>query len=237
MNSKNSGYIGKSLITWRKWTDIPLIVLAVGSLPILLLELVSNRLSNSDQQFIQIVNVVVFVAFFVDYLVELAIARQKSSYIRHEWTSLLVVVAQGLAISSSLGLFGALRSLRALRLFVAIGRLVAIGSAAGKETRRIFARRAASLAIGVAGFTWITSAVGFTLAEDVGVNGRVKSFGDALWWSASTISTVGYGDIYPVSAAGRTLAVFTMMIGVSVFGVLTARIAQFLIQNNSKTQT
>ena len=57
----------------------------------------------------------------------------------------------------------------------------------------------------------------------------MDSFFDALWWSAATITTVGYGDIYPVTAAGRIIAVFTMVVGVSTLAVVTARIAQFLI--------
>ena len=76
---------------------------------------------------------------------------------------------------------------------------------------------------------WISSAVAFTLVEDVGSGRRVESFGDALWWSAATISTVGYGDIYPVTTVGRLIAVFTMIVGVSTFGVLTASIARALL--------
>ena len=60
----------------------------------------------------------------------------------------------------------------------------------------------------------------------------MDSFFDALWWSAATITTVGYGDIYPVTAAGRIIAVFTMVVGVSTLAVVTARIAQFLIKND-----
>jgi voltage-gated potassium channel len=78
--------------------------------------------------------------------------------------------------------------------------------------------------------TWITSAVVFTLAEDVGRTGRVSSFFDALWWSTCTITTVGYGDVYPVTAIGRLTAGFTMVVGVSAFAVITARVAQALVR-------
>jgi voltage-gated potassium channel len=89
-----------------------------------------------------------------------------------------------------------------------------------------------SVAISVSGLVWITSAVAFTLVEDVGTGRRVESFGDALWWSATTISTVGYGDIYPVTVVGRLVAVLTMIVGVSTFGVVTARIASALIRDD-----
>ena len=84
----------------------------------------------------------------------------------------------------------------------------------------------------MAGLTLVTSAVAFTIAEDVGDSRRVGSFFDALWWSAATITTVGYGDIYPVTAAGRIIAVFTMVVGISTLAVVTARIAQFLIASD-----
>ena len=74
------------------------------------------------------------------------------------------------------------------------------------------------------------SAVAFTLAENVSETGTLNSFGDALWWSAATITTVGYGDIYPVTALGRIVGVFTMLVGISTFAVVTAKVAEFLVR-------
>lgn len=221
------------LIAWRKWTDLPLLVLAIGSLPLLLLELVSNRLIDADRSFLFSVNLAVFVAFAIDYIVELTMSKQRVRYIRTEWSSLLIVFAQLLALLPSFGFFGILRGARGLRVVSTISRVAGIGIASRTEGRQLLKRRAASLAFGLAGFTLITSAVAFTLAEDVGNTGRIHSFFDALWWSAATITTVGYGDIYPVTAAGRVIAVFTMVVGISTLAVVTARIAQFLIQSDS----
>ncbi|HVF76638.1 MAG TPA: potassium channel family protein [Acidimicrobiales bacterium] len=85
----------------------------------------------------------------------------------------------------------------------------------------------------MAGLTWLTSAVGFTLAEDVGADGRVHSFFDALWWSSTTITTVGYGDVYPVTAAGRVIGAVTMVVGISTFAVVTAKVAEFLMRTGA----
>jgi voltage-gated potassium channel len=52
-----------------------------------------------------------------------------------------------------------------------------------------------------------------------------------LWWSASTITTVGYGDVYPVTFAGPVIGVFTMVVGVSTFALVTAKLAQFLVRD------
>ncbi len=224
------------IATWRRWTDLPLLVLAVGSLPLLLLELVSDRLTHSDRNFVFGVNVAVFIAFAISYGVEIFLSESRVKYAKSEWLSLLIVIAQLLALLPAMGFFGVLRGARALRVIVTLLRVVGIGVASRTKGREVLKKRAASMAFGFAGFTLVTSAVAFTLAEDVGESGRVRSFFDALWWSAATITTVGYGDIYPVTAAGRIIAVFTMVVGVSTLAVVTARIAQFLIQNDSENE-
>ena len=224
------------ITTWRRWTDLPLLILAVGSLPLLLLELVSDRLTHSDRNFVFGVNIAVFIAFAISYVVEIFLSESRVKYAKSEWLSLLIVVAQLLALLPALGFFGVLRGARALRVIVTLLRVVGIGVASRTKGREVLKKHAASMAFGSAGFTLVTSAVAFTLAEDVGESGRIHSFFDALWWSAATITTVGYGDIYPVTAAGRIIAVFTMVVGVSTLAVVTARIAQFLIQNDSENE-
>lgn len=225
MNTDTAG-----LAKWKRWTDLPLMVLAIGSLPILLLELVADRLPRVDRSFVFGVNVAVFVAFGIDYVAELALTRSKRAYVRTQWASLAIVMAQLLALLPALTVFGALRAARALRVAATVARLFGVGGTTRADGRSLLKRHAASFAFGVAGFTWIASAAAFTLAEDVGAGRRVHSFFDALWWSAATITTVGYGDIYPVTALGRIIAVFTMLVGISTLAVVTARIAQFLIK-------
>jgi voltage-gated potassium channel len=226
-------YLTPGLERWRRATDAPLLVLAIGSLPLLMLELARHELPGGNQIFLDVVNVVVLVAFAVDYVVELWLSAHRVAYVRGEWTSLLIVVAQALAIVPALAGFGVLRILRAGRVWRSIAvlfRLVAIGGAAASEGRAILRRHAAGFALGLAGFTWLTSAVGFTLVEDVSRSGRLHSFFDALWWSSATITTVGYGDVYPVTGAGRMIGVVTMVVGISTFAVVTAKVAEFLVR-------
>ena len=220
------------LVTWRKWTDIPLLIIAIGSLPLLLLEIISHRLTSADKTFLLIVNLTVFLAYAVDYVVEFLVTPEKGRYVRSEWSSLLIVIAQLFAVLPAMSFLGFLRGARALRVVSSFTRIIGISMASRSQGREILKKRATSFAFGLAGFTLITSAVGFTLAEDVGKDGRVHSFFDALWWSGATITTVGYGDIYPITAAGRIIAIFTMLVGISTLAVVTARIAQFLIKND-----
>lgn len=221
--------ISPRLATWRRRTDLPLLLIAIGSLPLLLLEVVDDRLSKADQNFLTAINVLVFIAFAIDYVVELAVTYNRATYARTQWASLVIVISQLLALLPALGFLGILRGVRALRVVGALSRVIGIGAASKEQGRKYFKEKAASVAFGMSAFTLVTSAVAFTIAEDVGDGRRINSFFDALWWSASTITTVGYGDIYPVTVTGKIIAVFTMVVGVSTLAVVTARIAQFLV--------
>ena len=223
--------ISPRLATWRRRTDLPLLLIAIGSLPLLLLEVVDDRLSKADQNFLTAINVLVFIAFAIDYVVELAVTYNRATYARTQWASLVIVFSQLLALLPALGFLGILRGVRALRVVGALSRVIGIGAASKEQGRKYFKEKAASVAFGMSAFTLVTSAVAFTIAEDVGDGRRINSFFDALWWSASTITTVGYGDIYPVTVTGKIIAVFTMVVGVSTFAVVTARIAQFLVSS------
>jgi len=55
-----------------------------------------------------------------------------------------------------------------------------------------------------------------------------KSFSDSLWWALVTVTTVGYGDIVPVSLFGKWLAVLLMLVGISTIGMLTSALTNFL---------
>jgi voltage-gated potassium channel len=217
------------LTTWQRRTNTPLMVLAVGTMPLLLLDLVSDRLTSLDRAFLFTVNLVVFLAFLADYLVGLMLTSSRLPYARRHIGSLLIVVAQLLALLPALGFLGALRGARAVRPLIAVARLIGLAMVTRQTGRDFLRKRAASVAFAIAGFTLITSAVAFTLAEDVGTGRRISSFFDALWWSTATITTVGYGDIYPITGVGRVIAAFTMLIGISTLAVVTARVAAFLI--------
>ena len=223
---------GEKVERWRKHTDTPLTIIAIGSLPVLFLHFVADRLSSQDKKFILIIDLIVLFAFLVDYFVELVLSTNKSRYVKTEWLNAIVTLAQIIALLPSFGIAGIFRAARGFRVVLTIARVLGIGAAASQnDGRKLLKEKATALAFGLAGFTCITSAVAFTVAEDVGQGKKVGSFFDALWWSASTITTVGYGDIYPVTAVGRLVALFTMLIGVSTLAIVTARIAKFLIRD------
>lgn len=82
----------------------------------------------------------------------------------------------------------------------------------------------------------MSAALGFYYME-VNVNENVSSLWDAFWWTVVTITTVGYGDIYPVTTAGRILAIALMLGGIGTFSSITAAIAAYTISKNKNKAT
>ena len=68
-------------------------------------------------------------------------------------------------------------------------------------------------------------------AEQDAPNANITTIGDALWWAATTVTTVGYGDRYPVTTAGRFIAVTLMVVGIALVGAITASIAAWFVSS------
>ncbi|HEX3793783.1 MAG TPA: ion channel [Acidimicrobiales bacterium] len=71
------------------------------------------------------------------------------------------------------------------------------------------------------------------LFENHAAGSNIHNYGDALWWAVVTVTTVGYGDRFPVSGGGRIVAVVLMMVGIGLIGVLTATVASFFVQEHT----
>jgi len=72
-------------------------------------------------------------------------------------------------------------------------------------------------------------AVGILICEQQDPDANIKTAGDAIWWSVTTVTTVGYGDKYPVTAEGRIVAMILMVAGIGLFGILSGLAASFFI--------
>jgi voltage-gated potassium channel len=222
-----------SVTQFRRRISGPLTVLAVGSLPFLLLELERDALQPTERLMVDAINVLVLVAFAVDYVLGIAVSSNRRDFVRTEWLGLVIIISQALALMPAFAGLGVLRALRAGRLarvIVVLLRAVALGGMAASRGRQLLREQGGRLAFGIASITWLSSAAAFTVVED-NVGERVHSFADALWWSAATITTVGYGDIYPTTPVGRLIGGFTMVVGISTFALVTAKVAQFLVRD------
>lgn len=74
------------------------------------------------------------------------------------------------------------------------------------------------------------------IVEHEAAGASVDDFPTALWWSATTVTTVGYGDTAPVTAVGRGLGVLLMFVGIGVFGIFTANVAAFFVEEEGKSE-
>jgi voltage-gated potassium channel len=110
-------------------------------------------------------------------------------------------------------------------------RVVVVGIRFWTEAHTVLRERTYSF-IATASLLAVGASAGLVYAFERGGDGPIQSFSDALWWAAVTITTVGYGDMYPKTPAGRGLAVCLMLIGISLFGVLTARVAAFFVESD-----
>ncbi len=83
--------------------------------------------------------------------------------------------------------------------------------------------------LGLVALVVLTGAVGFYAAE-FGRNPNIDSFGDALWWAVVTVTTVGYGDYFPITPMGRVFGAFLMFSGIGALGLFTAAVAAYLVK-------
>lgn len=95
----------------------------------------------------------------------------------------------------------------------------------------VLERRAQSAFLGAALVAFLTVFLGAVavLRVERPMGGNITTAGDALWWAMVTMSTAGYGDLYPVTAEGRVVAVVLMVVGVGLFGAVTGLFASWIL--------
>lgn len=195
---------------WTRRTEYPLASLAVLFLAAYAWPILQSTLSHPLRQLCAVVVYVSWAMFAVDYVGRFALAGKKRTFV---WHNLLDLASIALPV---------LRPLRLLRL-VALIRILNRKATASLQGRvAIYVGSTVVLIVFVAALAVLD-------AERGKPHANINSFGDALWWSVTTVMTVGYGDRYPVTLAGRFVAVGLMLGGIALLGVVTASIASWLI--------
>ncbi|MDP9378631.1 MAG: potassium channel family protein [Chloroflexota bacterium] len=162
---------------------------------------------------------IIIALFAAELVVKVAVAENRLRYLRTHWLDVLIVV---------LPLLRPLRVLRILRLLPILAR-GALG------LRRVMGPYHGGWVLLIGLGSVLLSAVLVTVFEH-GADSTIKTFGDALWWAATTVTTVGYGDKFPVTPEGRAVAVFLMVIGIALFGMFTAAIAAYFVDRSAKPE-
>jgi voltage-gated potassium channel len=164
------------------------------------------------------VSTVSYIVFAADYVTRLSLAPNRARwFVRHLFDLLVVTLPL-------------LRPLRLLRLVLLIG---ALNKAVGH------AIRGRVMIYTVAGVTLLVyvSSLAVLEAERPNPHATIKTFGNAVWWAVTTITTVGYGDLSPVTITGRVITVLLMIGGISLVGAVTATLASWLVQRVAEEDT
>ena len=164
----------------------------------------------------------IWAAFAGDLTVRTYLAERRLGYLRTHWYDVLIVAVPFLR---PLRILRSARGLRLLRL----ARLLPFAIRASITARTILRRHGLQYFLFI-GAGIVVACAGLVTLLEQGGEGSIEDFPTALWWAVTTITIVGYGDVTPVTAAGRGVAVFLMLMGIAFFSLITASIASFLVE-------
>lgn len=162
-----------------------------------------------------VVVVTTWVMFIVDYLARLLLSHPRGLWVRRHLIDIVIVLVP---------------TLRPVRLLGALTRLTSFTRTAGSSLRArllIYGAGAALLLIWMASLTVLN-------AERHAPGATITSFGNAVWWAFCTVTTVGYGDYTPVTIPGRVIAVFLMVGGVVLVGLIVASFSSWVVERAAR---
>jgi voltage-gated potassium channel len=159
----------------------------------------------------------VWLAFFVETVLLSSLVKDRRAYLLGNWIN-LVIITGGLPFFWQFApLVGMLRSFRLVLVVVILVRL-------SKSARMLLSRHQLGNTLAVAVVTMVLS--GIIVSR---IDPSIGSVWDGMWWAWVTMSTVGYGDVVPHSAAGRLFGALLILFGVVLVSLLTANFAAFFI--------
>src|SRR5215216_4988087 len=195
-------------------TEVPMLLLAIVFLiAVAAPEVV--ELSPEWEMTFEAITWFVWAAFAFELVVKTYLAPNRWRYLLTHWMDVVTVVVP---------------FVRPLRLL----RLLAVAIRFWTEARTVLREKTFGV-LGSASLIAVGAAAALVYLAERGGDGSIQTFADALWWAAATITTVGYGDVYPKTPAGRGVAVLLMLIGISLFGLLTARVAAFFVESEERS--
>ena len=197
-----------SRVRWERMTEIPLLIAGIIFLFAYSWQVLAPP-STLLYDVMEWATIVVWVFFGVDYLVRLSLSQGKARwFVRNIFDFLVIALTP-------------LRPLRLLRLVLLI---------------RVFQRHAPALVrnriLSYASLATVllTYIAALAVLEAERPYGHITTFGDSIWWSLVTVTTVGYGDYSPVTAVGRTIAVGLMFGGIVLVGIVVGTLSSWIIE-------
>ena len=191
---------------WQKLTEWPLAIAAA----VFLIAYSYEVIAEPDGTTAEIVIAATWTVFLTDYIINLVLAPSRWRWFYTHLLDLAIVVLP------------MLRPLRLLRLVTILAILNRTAGAAFRGRVIIYAVAGSTLLVYVAGLT--------VLDAERGGTGSIQTIGEAIWWAFVTITTVGYGDYFPVTPTGQLVAVGVMVGGIALIGVVTATLASWIVE-------
>ena len=203
-----------------EWLRTPMLLLSLAWLAIVLVELL-----RGSSQLLEIFGTAIWAIFIAEFLLRFALAPAKLPFLKSNWLTILSLVVPAFRLLRGLRFLRAARALRGARLI----RIVGTANRSMNALKATLRRRRFGYVIGLTGLVIGLGAAGmlsFEPAEEVA--GGFTSYGDALWWTAMLVSTLG-SAFWPVTTEGRILCALLSLYGLAVFGYITASFASFFI--------
>ena len=210
--------------------NIFILVLTIYSLALMVLLIIP--LDSATHDLVNLYDNLICVVFLIDFAYNLTGSKPKSAYFvkGRGWLDLI-----GSIPSFGFIPFTALFRLARLSRLGRITRL--LGGQAGKDlvidVLKNRSQYATFITILLAGMVLSTASILVLQEESRSLSSNIKTGGEALWWGIVTITTVGYGDYYPVTFLGRVTAVFVMFAGIGIIGALASILASLLVSPTS----
>lgn len=197
-------------------TKYPLVLLGIAWMVIAIVVLTSD-LNGSASASLVVTLFVLWAIALVEYVVRLLITPDRRGYLKRRWVEPATVVVPPL---QGWHFFG----MEKMSLLILEGELRAESILKHHSLFRVLIAAAGTLFLGA----WAV-----LLFEEKAKGSNIHSYPDALWWAIVTVTTVGYGDRFPVSAGGRAVAVVLMLVGIGLIGVLTATVASVFVKEHT----
>jgi voltage-gated potassium channel len=216
---------GEAFERFSRAADGPLTVLALAMIPLIVLPVVVDLSPAMEGAFLA-VDYLIWAVFAAEYAVKLYLAPNRRRFVTSHIPDLVIVLVPMLRP------LRVLRSARLLRL-LRLARLAALATRGLRDTRGILRHRGLNWVLLIVLVLNLIAAAMVLDFERSNPQANIDSYPDALWWAVTTITTVGYGDRFPMSPAGRGVAVVLMIAGIAMFGVITATIAAYFVEQKA----
>ncbi|MER6123672.1 ion channel [Streptomyces sp. NPDC001795] len=197
---------------WERRAGIPLGVASLLYLASYTVRVLGEGLPGAVRDVCLAVTYTSWALFVVDYAVRWRLSGEGLHFVHRHWLDSVVV------------LLPLLRPVRVVRVYDAVQRRK------GQPPRTSLQGRVMQYAGMSAALLGFIAALAVYHEEHTVPNTTIRTFGDSLWWAASTLSTVGYGDAVPVTLPGRLVAVVLMGCGLGLLGAVTGSFSSWLME-------